>query len=31
MQEGEGTYYWFDGKIEYKLVKNIYKGKWKRG
>ena len=26
-----GTYYWFDGKIDYKIIKNIYKGNWVHG
>lgn len=31
LQNGLGTYYWFDGKIEYKIIKNIYKGNWLNG
>ena len=30
-QHGLGSYFWFDGKIEYKIVKNIYKGYWENG
>lgn len=31
LQNGLGTYYWFDGKIEFKIIKNIYKGNWMNG
>lgn len=28
---GKGSYYWFDCKVEYKTIKNIYKGDWVKG
>lgn len=30
-QEGYGEYFWFDNKVEFKILKNIYKGEWKNG
>jgi hypothetical protein len=29
--EGNGTYYWFEGKNDIKNLKTIYKGNWKAG
>lgn len=28
---GHGEYYWFDNRIEYKIMKNLYRGQWKEG
>ena len=28
---GYGEYYWFENKIEYKIIKTIFKGYWNKG
>ena len=29
--DGQGTYYWFEPRSEFKVIKTIFKGTWKGG
>ena len=31
LPDGYGEYFWYENKVEFKIVKNIYKGFWKEG